>query len=75
MNTTTLIVGIAVLFFGLYTTYFRYVHPQKLSKLQALKQLFGEQTGNRIHLFAYSLIPLAAGALFLLAGMKGVSLF
>jgi hypothetical protein len=75
MNTTTLIIGIAVLLFGLYTCFFRYANPQKLTKLQALKDLFGNESGDRIHLIVYAILPLAAGAIFVFAGIKGVSLF
>ena len=75
MNTTTMIVGAAVFAFGLYTTILRQTRPQKLSKLQALKDLFGEKTGNTIHLLAYSVLPLVAGAIFLFAGSRGISLF
>ncbi len=75
MNTTTLVIGAAVFLFGLYITFFRYSNPQKLGKLQSLKDLFGDKIGDRIHMIAYSIIPLTAGLTFLLAGVKGVSLF
>jgi hypothetical protein len=75
MNTVTMIVGAAVFSFGLYVTILRQTRPQKLSKLQALKDLFGEKNGNTIHLFAYSIAPLVAGAVFLFAGSRGVSQF
>jgi hypothetical protein len=75
MNTTTLVIGAAVLLFGLYTCFFRYMDPHKLTKLQALKDLFGDDSGDRIHFVAYAILPLAAGAVFIFAGIKGVSLF
>lgn len=75
MNTATMIVGAAVFAFGLYITILRRTGPQKLSKLQAMKELFGEKTGDTVHLLAYSVVPLAGGALLLFAGSRGVSLF
>lgn len=75
MNTVTLVIGIAVFLFGLYTAIQRAVGPQKLGKLEALKELFGDKTGSRIHLVTYAVIPLVAGAIFMFAGMRGISLF
>jgi hypothetical protein len=75
MNTTTLIIGAAVFLFGVYMTILRYTRPQGLKKQEALKDLFGDKTGNLIHMITYSILPLVAGGIFLLAGVKGVSLF
>jgi len=75
MNTTTMFVGTALLLFGLYTSIMRAMQPAKLSRLAALKELFGDKIGNRIHVLAYSVAPLAAGAIFLFAGSRGASLF
>lgn len=75
MNTTTLIIGAAVLLFGVYMTFLRYTRPQGLKKLEALKDLFGDKTGDLIHRVAYSIMPIVAGGIFLLAGAKGISLF
>jgi hypothetical protein len=75
MNTITIILGAAVFAFGLYNTILRRTGPQKLSRLQSLKDLFGEQAGDRVHLLTYSITPLVAGALFIFAGSQGVSLF
>lgn len=74
MNTTTLVIGVAILLFGVYTTVMRFLQPQKMAKLEALKDLFGDKTGNLIHLGAYSVIPLLAGVIFVIAGVKGISL-
>ncbi|HEY0847109.1 MAG TPA: hypothetical protein VGE12_17200 [Noviherbaspirillum sp.] len=75
MNTTTLVIGTAVFMFGVYTAFMRHLRPQKLGRLSALKDLFGDTTGDRIHLIAYAGIPLVSGVIFLFAGIKGVSLF
>lgn len=75
MNTTTIVIGTAVFMFGVYTTAMRFLRPEKLGRLASLKELFGEKIGDRIHLAAYAGIPLVAGAVFLFAGYKGISLF
>lgn len=75
MNTITIILGAAVFAFGLYNAIMRRTGPQKLSRLKAMKDLFGESTGDKVHLLAYAVTPLVAGALFLFAGSRGVSLF
>lgn len=75
MNTTTIVIGTAVFMFGVYTFVMRIVRPEKLGRLASLKELFGDRIGDRIHLGAYAGIPLIAGAVFLFAGFKGISLF
>lgn len=75
MNTITMVVGAAAFSFGLYNVIMRRTGPQKLSRLQAMKDLFGEKTGDTVHLLAYAVTPLVAGAVFLFAGSRGVSLF
>lgn len=75
MNTITMVVGAAAFSFGLYNVIMRRTGPQKLSRLQAMKDLFGEKTGDLVHLLAYAVTPLVAGAVFLFAGSRGVSLF
>ena len=75
MNITTVIIGVAAILFGIYTLYLRIKSPEKLGKLNAMKDKFGNGIGNAIHLIAYSLIPLAVGAVFIFSGLKGASLF
>ena len=75
MNSTTIIIGIAVLLFGAYSTVMHLKYPEKIKKLASLKELFGDKTGDRIHFGAYCVLPLAAGAIFIYAGTKGAALF
>jgi hypothetical protein len=75
MNTITMAVGAAALAFGLYNVVMRRTGPHKLSRLQAMKDLFGEKTGDTVHLLAYAITPVVAGGVFLFAGSRGVSLF
>ena len=74
MNAVTMILGAAVFAFGLYNIILRRTGPQKLSRLQAMKDLFGEKNGDMVHLLAYAVTPMVAGAVFLFAGSRGVSL-
>ena len=75
MNTITMVAGAAAFAFGLYNAIMRRTGPQKLSRLQAMKDLFGDKTGDTVHLLAYAVTPLLAGSVFLFAGSRGVSLF
>lgn len=75
MNTITILVGAAAFAFGLYNAILRRTNPQKLSRLQAMKDLFGDKNGDTVHLLAYTVTPMLAGAVFLFAGSRGVSLF
>ncbi|HZW23281.1 hypothetical protein [Noviherbaspirillum sp.] len=75
MNPVTMILGAAVFAFGLYTVILRRTAPHKLSRLQAMRDLFGDKTGDKVHLFAYAVTPLLCGAVFLFAGSRGVSVF
>lgn len=75
MNPLTVAIGVAVLLFGAYTAVNRIRRPHKLAKLAALQELFGEKTGGLIHLLAYCIVPLLAGAMFIYSGVKGAPLF
>lgn len=75
MNITTVFIGVAAILFGLYTAFLRAKQPEKLGKLQAMKERFGATAGNLIHLVAYTLVPLVAGAVFVFYGLQGVALF
>ncbi|OWW20083.1 hypothetical protein [Noviherbaspirillum denitrificans] len=75
MNTITIVAGAAVFSFGLYNAILRRTAPDKLSRLKAMKDLFGDKNGDTVHLLAYAVAPLVAGAVFLFAGSQGVSLF
>lgn len=59
------IIGIFAIVFGAYTAYVRTTNPNKLGKLQALKERFGDSAGRTIHILAYSVLPIAFGAVML----------
>ena len=56
-------------------TFLRLTRPEKLSKLEPMKQRFGAKAGSMIHAVAYSVLPIVAGVVFMVAGVKGESLF
>lgn len=75
MDIVTVLIGVAALAFGLFTIYARLKNPSMLGKLVAMKQKFGNSTGNLVHLLAYTVVPLVAGAIFLFSGLAGHAIF
>lgn len=63
----SLLVGLAMLAFGLGTLVTRFVAPDSglLSKLGPMKERWGERTGTTIHWIAYTILPIVAGAVVL----------
>ena len=58
----TLIFGIFALLFGLLTIYLRVFRNSKgLSKLEAMKDTYGEKLGLVIHIISYTVVPIVAG--------------
>ncbi len=64
MNTDVLL-GLAFIAFGIYTTVARYVAPQQLGKVDAMKKMWGDKGGLLIHVLSYSVLPLVAGIIML----------
>lgn len=56
-----LLLGVAALAYGVYTGYARTVTPEKFAKLEAMKEQWGESTGNLVHLVAYTVLPVVVG--------------
>jgi hypothetical protein len=75
MNWITISMGVFVLAVGLYFTYLRFANPKKLGKLEPMKQKFGATAGTVIHIIAYSVLPIATGVVFIVAGIRGASFF
>jgi hypothetical protein len=75
MNYITIGIGVLILCGGLIMTYLRFTNPQKLTKLEPMKQRFGATAGSIIHGAAYSVLPIVAGTIFIITGVKGHSLF
>lgn len=75
MNVVTTLIGIGVIFYGVYTLYVRVKSPSKLGKLEAMKKQWGDTPGSIMHLVAYSIMPLVLGAVVLVTGLRGGLLF
>ena len=68
-----LILGILALAFGLFTLVLRFVAPgsKLFSKIDAIKERFGDTAGTAIHWFAYTIVPLVLGILLILSSQAG----
>ena len=75
MNYTTLAIGLFALLFGVCTLFVRIKRPEKFGKLNAMKEKYGEKTGIAIHTISYTVIPIIAGIVFIVVGLKGVAVF
>jgi len=75
MNYTTLAIGLFALLFGICTLFLRVKNPEKFGKLNAMKEKYGEKTGITIHTISYTVIPIIAGILFIIIGLKGGAIF
>jgi hypothetical protein len=75
MNYTTFAVGLFALIFGICTLFLRVKDPEKLGKLNAMKEKYGEKTGVTIHTVSYTVIPIVVGILFIVIGLKGGAIF
>ncbi len=64
------IVGVLAIVYGLYSYYRRKTAPQDIAKLQELIERNGEKMANSIHLFGYTILPIVAGMLMLLAAYR-----
>ena len=65
--------GVAALAFGLYTGYARTATPEKVQKLDAMKEQWGESTGNIVHLAAYTIVPILVGLALIASGLLSSS--
>ena len=75
MDLLTIGIGLAMVFFSIGMTILRTRAPEKLGKLKAMKNRFGDETGMIVHISAYTILPFVAGFLLAFAGLNGLSLF
>jgi hypothetical protein len=75
MNPITIVLGVLACGYGVFTLVMRSKHPKIFSKLNAVKQFWGERAGFVIHVVAYTVMPLAIGIAFILLGIRGGSIF
>jgi hypothetical protein len=71
MNYTTLAIGLFALIFGVCSLFIRVKHPEKFGKLNAMKEKYGNKIGTAIHTISYTVIPIIAGILLIIIGLKG----
>jgi hypothetical protein len=75
MDPLTMAFGFGAAAFGSYTTYLRFSSPDKLGKLEAMREKFGAGAGTAIHAVAYSIAPIVLGLILIVAGSNGHKLF
>jgi hypothetical protein len=75
MDTTTVLIGVAALGYGVFTIYARLKKPSLLNKLEPMKEKLGNSAGNFIHIIAYTIVPIVAGCVFINSGLAGRSIF
>ena len=68
-----LIIGVLAIAFGLYSYYQRKTAPEDIEKLQTMIERNGEKMGHSIHMFGYTILPIVAGGLILLAYVRGAA--
>ena len=68
---TPIVIGVLAILFGLFTGVARFVAPNSavFSKLEPMKERFGPAAGTAVHVVAYTLMPLAFGAIKILQGL------
>jgi hypothetical protein len=66
------ILGVLAIVYGLYSYYQRKVAPENIEKLQSMIERNGEKMANTIHLVGYTILPIVAGLLLLLAEFRGL---
>ena len=61
-----IILGIGLILYGAYNLIMHQFSPEKLTKLESMKQELGTKKAVYIYVFGYILTPLIAGALMLM---------
>ena len=74
MNLFTMVIGVVICLYGVYTMTMRTRSPEKFVKLKAMKDKYGDSTGTAIHIMAFSVVPIVMGIILSFAGFNGLSL-
>jgi len=74
MNLFTMGLGAAICIYGIYTMTMRTRSPEKLGKLKAMKDKYGDSSGTAIHIVAFTVVPIVMGIILSFAGFNGLSL-
>lgn len=75
MNRLTVGIGIAAMFFGIYSLYLRLTGNDRFGKLKGMRDRFGENNGGWIHLLLYCIVPVIFGIIMVMAGREGYAIF
>lgn len=65
--TLNFILGVLAIGYGLYSYLQLKTAPEKIDKLQSMIERNGEKMANSIYLFGYTILPIVAGILMLIA--------
>lgn len=65
-----LILGVLAIIYGVYSFIQRKTAPQDIEKLQSMIERNGEKMAHSIHLVGYTILPIVAGLLLLLAHFR-----
>ena len=65
-----LVLGVLAIIYGIYSYIQRKTAPENIEKLQIMIERNGEKMGHSIHLFGYTILPIIAGLLLLLAHFR-----
>jgi|GEM_PF-1129601 len=63
--TSTLLIGIATLLYGIANLFLRHTHPHWFRKLTFMKEKFGDKLGVFLHFIFYSVLPIFIGLSFI----------
>ena len=74
MDYPTIGIGVFALLYGIFTLTVRMKNPEKLGKLVAMKEKFGDKNGTLLHVIGYTIMPVVVGMVFIISGLNGVSL-
>ena len=66
-----LILGIGLILYGFYNLTMHRFAPEKLTKLESMKQELGTRKAVYIYVFGYTLTPVVAGLLMLMRHFRG----
>lgn len=75
MASGTVALGAFMISAALVIAVIRQARPDLLTKLAGMKKTWGDGPGLALHVVAYTILPLVSGAVFVFAGLRGISIF
>ena len=72
LNEVSLFLGLLAIAYGVIMFIIRQFFPQKLTKLDKMKQFYGEKKGYWIHLISYTILPGIIGLFWIFKGFKPI---